>query len=81
MDGMIALSDWLGRYGDFLDPAELSFTAKQATGCRGCIFDNQRSEVCRKANAIAHLAGIADCDFGFVYIKRETDPRQLKIEG
>lgn len=77
---MVAVYDWLGRYGDLLKPEEIQFEAKAAKGCNGCLFDKQRSEVCRKANAVARLAGIADCDFGVVYVARETDPRQLTIE-
>lgn len=80
MGNLIALAEWLGKRGELLKPEELQFEAKQQKGCSGCLFDNQRSEVCRKANAVAHLAGIVDCDMGFIYVLRETDPRQITIE-
>ncbi len=81
MTRMVVVAEWLGRYGDVLRPEELQFEAKQAKGCSGCLFEKQRSSVCRQANAVARLASIADCDFGFIYVAREQDPRQLTIEG
>jgi hypothetical protein len=39
------------------------FYAEPATReCLGCIFDNERSEVCRQAGAAAIAAGMPDCE-------------------
>lgn len=80
MGDMVAVADWLGRRGPALKPEDISFVARPSKTCRGCLFNGQPSETCRKANALARLADIADCDFGVVYVLREVDPRQLNIK-
>lgn len=79
MQGMIAISDL---YDEKLDPALMDITTKPGQACRNCIFQRQRVSVCNEAVALAVRAGMGNCDNeDVIYVKRETDPRQLKIEG
>lgn len=39
------------------------FYAEPATReCQGCIFDNERSKVCKQAGEVAVSAGMPDCE-------------------
>lgn len=57
----------------------MQFTIRPATSCRGCIFNGQRSRVCTKATEAAQRADLPHCEEGFIYVPKETDPRQLSI--
>jgi len=75
---MIALADL---YDEPLNPASLNFITKPGRACGSCIFQRQRVSVCNKAVELAALAGMSSCDeTDVVYVMREVDPRQLKIE-
>ncbi|CUI02632.1 hypothetical protein BN2497_2565 [Janthinobacterium sp. CG23_2] len=53
--------------------------------CKGCMFDKQRTAVCKEACARAQLAGLPDCESmfptgrSFIYIASKQDPRQLQL--
>jgi len=54
--------------------------------CAGCLFKGQRNKVCVQAGQLARVAGMPDCEDvdqatgkTFIYLARETDPRQLSI--
>lgn len=65
--------------------AQIRFTAKPAVDrdCTGCLFDGCKSIVCYGAAEIAKGRGLPDCDagpgMGYVYVKDETDPRQMDL--
>lgn len=64
-----------------LDPTAIAFHAQRADSCRGCIFEGQWSEVCKKAAVESVARGGADCDAGYIYVAVEVDPRQLTLES
>lgn len=75
---MIAIADL---YDPPLNPASFNFTTKPGRACRNCLFQRQRVSVCNKAVELAVFAGMSSCDeTDVVYVMREVDPRQLKIE-
>lgn len=76
---LIAVSDWLGHHGEPLEPSAMQFTVKPATSCRGCLFNGPRAKVCGRACEVAQRAELPHCEEGFIYVARETDPRQLAI--
>lgn len=78
MKGFTALADLVGN-DDPIEPAMMRFTTKAAKSCRGCLFEGQRSRVCKEATRIALRAGLADCDEGHVYVAVLIDKRQLTI--
>ena len=78
---LVAVSDWLGHHGEPLHPESMQYATREATSCRGCLFDGQRSSVCARASLAAVRAGMADCESGFIYVMREIDPRQIPIPG
>lgn len=77
---MTALSDLVG-LDEPVSPARMQFTSRPTASdtCAGCIFRNQRSEVCKEATRVALLADLPDCDDGHVYVAVVTDPRQMSI--
>lgn len=75
---MTALSDLVGQ-DEPVEPAMMRFTTKPAKSCRFCLFEGQRSRVCKEATRIALRAGLEDCDSGFVYVAILVDKRQLTI--
>lgn len=78
---LVAVSDWLGHHGEPLEPSAMQFTIKPATSCRGCLFNGQRSRVCNRAVEVAQRAELPHCEEGFIYVTRESDPRQLTIDS
>lgn len=73
-----------------MNPAEILFAAQtkrvnrlddEDDGCKGCLFEHERSTVCHQAGAEAKRRGIEDCEAGFVYVRVQIDPRQLDIFG
>ena len=75
-----------------MDLHDLQFTAKlmpllsKLNNCQGCIFENEKSAVCREVSKIAEKLNIYDCDtepFGkrVIYILPEIDSRQISIFG
>lgn len=75
---MTALADLVG-LADPLDPRQMRFTVKPGKSCAGCLFSGQRSSVCKVAASLGALAGLPDCDTGYVYVPVAVDPRQLSI--
>lgn len=75
---MTALADLVG-LAEPLEPSQMRFTTKPAKSCTGCLFDGQRSPVCRQATFVALRAGQPDCDDGHIYVAVPVDPRQLTI--
>lgn len=62
------------------------FKAEPATkGCDGCIFDSERSAICREAGTRAVEAGMPDCDdtgpgaSSYRYVRDPSDGRQLDV--
>lgn len=74
----IALADYVGA-AEPLDATAVAFVAKPGTSCRSCVFNGQRSHVCRAAGEEAQRRGVPDCDDGFVYVRKEIDARQLSL--
>lgn len=65
-----------------MNVAAIRFTAKLATnGCGGCLFDAERSSVCRDASMCASERNLPDCESGpgYIYVLDESDPRQMKF--
>lgn len=62
-----------------MTPAEIRFVAQPAKSCVGCLFDSERSTVCREASAVAGQRGLPDCDAGYIYVEEETDERQIDL--
>jgi hypothetical protein len=81
MKGCVAVADWLGRRGEPLEPERMQFVDKPASSCRGCLFNGQTPDVCKRAGEAALRAEMPDCEKGgVIYVERKTDPRQLAIE-
>jgi hypothetical protein len=81
MQGMIAVSDWLGRRGEPIEPEALQFVTRQAQSCRNCLFDGQTYAVCARAGKAALRASLEDCgEAHVIYVAKEIDPRQITIE-
>lgn len=62
------------------------FYAEPATReCLGCIFDNERSEVCRRAGAAAVAVGMPDCEVSgpgaksYIYRLDLSNGRQMDL--
>ena len=62
------------------------FTAAESPHqCEGCIFERERTTECHAAAIEAKRLDLPDCEdrapsgHGFIYIKTNTDPRQLRI--
>lgn len=73
-----------------MNPAEIRFAAQpkrvhrfddEDEGCRGCLFERERSKVCFAACAEAIKRGLPDCDTGFIFVRVEVDPRQQDLFG
>lgn len=66
-----------------VDGKMTGFIAREADGCRGCLFHGRRSAVCMEASHQAVRAGQPDCDDaapgGGAYIYVGADPRQLPL--
>lgn len=78
-----------------MDPRRIQFSqqarplpddpSEEGLNCRGCIFNRQRSEVCRIASEEAQRRSMRDCDaidqFGdvVIYVHTDQDPRQLDL--
>lgn len=81
MGNMIAVDKWLGRRGDLLEPEQMQFTTQEGKTCRQCLFDGQPHSVCVRAGKAAIRASLPDCgEESVIYVRKETDPRQLSIE-
>lgn len=73
-----------------IDPSAIRFTIVEScnhvASCNGCIFIDQPSDVCCRANKISLAAGIPDCDDPLpsgrsgVYAIDKSDPRQIQME-
>lgn len=72
-----------------VDPDAVRFTVAEApvfADCQGCIFFDQPSEVCERANVIAQGNGLIACDDPLpngrsgIYVLDRTDPRQIQME-
>lgn len=48
-------------------------------GCSGCLFERERSTVCRVVEQEAKQRRLPDCEDGFVYIMVKVDPRQRDL--
>lgn len=80
----VDIERWRGRRDAVaLEPEMMAYREQAAPAkgskCRGCIFDGQWSEVCKRAAAAAVRAGFQDCDKGVIYVAVERDPRQLSV--
>jgi len=73
-----------------MTPRDLTFIAKpkrtnafddEDDGCRGCMFERERSTVCHEACREATKRGLADCDDGFIYVAAKIDIRQQGLFG
>lgn len=67
-----------------LNGAMLGFIAREASDCKGCLFDGCRSDVCREAGHQAARVGLPDCEApspagGYIYV--EADHRQGELLG
>lgn len=81
--------NWAGFTAAPIEPEAPYIKAVQAPvfgECDGCLFIDQRSSVCTRANAIAIAAGQPDCDQVLtapkrtvIYVLDKTDPRQLPL--
>lgn len=80
--------NWEGDTAAPINPDTIRIKAVQAPSfdeCDGCLFIGQRSDVCRRASAIAVEAGHPDCDQvlpgrrSVVYVVDKSDPRQLPL--
>lgn len=49
------------------------------SGCCGCLFEDEKSAVCRAAGEEAKRRGLDDCEAGFVYQAVKIDPRQIDL--
>lgn len=69
------LDEWRGhRDSAPVAPESMTYSAQLATrGCKGCVFDGQWSEVCKRAGAHAVANGQPDCDDkpGYIYIAHQ----------
>lgn len=81
--------NWAGFTAAPIEPETIRIKAVQAPvfgECDGCLFIDQRSNICARANAIAIAAGQPDCDQVLtgpkrtvIYVLDKTDPRQLPL--
>ncbi len=71
-----------------MNPAEILFAAQpkrvsrfddEDDGCRGCLFEKERSAVCHQAGAEAKRRQVEDCEAGFIYVLVKVDPRQRDL--
>lgn len=70
-----------------MKPADIRFKAMESDdGCKGCLFQKQRSAVCREASQVAQDIGQPDCDdrspvskLSYIYVLDESDPRQIPM--
>jgi len=81
---MNGYTDLSALYDAPMDPASMDFTAKEkrAANCAGCMFERQKISVCNQVEAIAMREGMPKCDdFPVIYVLRQVDERQLRIDG
>jgi hypothetical protein len=69
-----------------MDIKSLRFAAKATRKeCSGCLFENERSSVCKDAAGEAKARGLPDCDDAdpdgrsYIYVEDPTDPRQIPL--
>lgn len=51
-----------------IDPAAMQFQAKPDRYCAGCLFDEQREDICQLARNQAKQRGMPSCLSGYSYI-------------
>jgi hypothetical protein len=58
----------------------MQFTTAPGKGCKGCLFEHERSTVCHEAARVAVRAGQPDCEYsGLIYVAVVVDERQLDL--
>lgn len=71
-----------------MNPAGARFTATEsraADDCHGCIFEHERTSVCRGVEAIAKRLELPDCETKapsgktYIYVLDKRDPRQMDL--
>lgn len=63
-----------------MKPGEIQFTTAPGKGCKGCLFENERSTVCHEVARVALRANLPDCEYEkIVYVAKPIDDRQLDL--
>ncbi len=63
-----------------MQPAQMQFTTAPGKGCKGCLFEHERSTVCHEVARVALRANLPDCEYsGIIYVAKVVDTRQLDL--
>lgn len=63
-----------------MQPAQMQFTTAPGKGCKGCLFEHERSPVCHEVARVALRAGLKDCEYeSIIYVVKVVDDRQISL--